>query len=126
MTRKRYPSDLTNAQWAKIADEIPPAKLGGRPRTTDMREVVNAILYIARSGAPWGMLPHDFPPPKTVYHYFRSWSEDGTLESLHDKLVSEVRQKTERAPNPSVAIIDSQSVKSTEKGGLGAMMRERG
>ena len=119
MTRKRYPSDLTNAQWAKIADEIPPAKLGGRPRTTDMREVVNAILYIARSGAPWEMLRMIFLLRRLCITTFGDGLRMELWKVSMTNWCPKVRQKSGKDPNPSVAIIDSQSVKPTEKGGSG-------
>ena len=118
MTRQRYPSDLTDAQWRLLAPLIPPAKPGGRPRSADVREVVNAVLYVDRNGVTWRALPHDFPPWRTAYHYFRAWRLDGTWERLHDALRDRVRARAGRAASPSAAVIDSQSVKTTEKGGL--------
>ncbi len=117
MTRQPYPTDLTERQWARLAPLIPPAKPGGRPRTADMREVVNALLYVLRNGVTWRALPHDFPPWKTVYHYFRAWRDDGTLERLNDALRDQVRAAAGREASPSAAVIDSQSVKTTERGG---------
>jgi transposase len=120
MPRRPYPSDLSDAQWQALAPLIPAAKPGGRPRRVDMREVVNAILYIARQGATWRALPHDYPPWRTVYHYFRAWRLDGTWERVHDALRDRVRVEAGRAASPSAAIIDSQSVRTTEKGGRAA------
>ena len=117
MTRQRYPTDLTDAQWRLLAPLVPAPKPGGRPRSADMREVVNAILYVARNGVVWRALPHDFPPWRTVYHYFRAWRLDGTWERLHDALRDRVRVAAGRAASPSAAIIDSQSARTTEKGG---------
>jgi putative transposase len=126
MFRPPYPSDLTDAQWRRLEPLIPAAKPGGRPRRADMREVVNAVLYVARNGVTWRALPHDFPPWRTVYHYFRAWRLDGTWESIHDALRDLVRTQAGRATSPSAAIIDSQSVKTTEKGGLAATMPASG
>ena len=120
MARPPYPGDLTDRQWRRLEPLIPPAKPGGRPRSADMREVVDAMLYVLRNGVVWRALPHDFPPWKTVYHYFSAWRRDGTLEAIHDLLREEVRREDGRAAEPSAAILDSQSVKTTEKGGLGA------
>ena len=117
MNRQAYPTDLTDAEWAIVEPLIPPAKSGGRKRTTDVREVLNAIFYLLRTGCAWRMLPHDFPNWNTVYTYFRNWRQDGTWQKLNDALRREVRTQAGREAEPSAAILDSQSVKTTEKGG---------
>ena len=119
MKRKRYPSDLTDAQWKRIEALIPPAKPGGRDRAHSMREIVDALFYVLRSGCSWRMLPHDLPPWQTVYTYFRQWRDDATIERIHTVLRQQVRLGAGREAEPSAAIIDSQSVKTTEKGDPG-------
>ena len=123
--RKAYPSDLKDAEWEQIEPLIPPPKPGGRPRTTDMREVFSAIFYLLLSGCAWRMLPHEFPPWQTVYHYFRQWRKDGTWERIHEALRGQVRDRVGRERESSAAVLDSQSVKTTEKGGFGDMTRSK-
>jgi putative transposase len=110
MKRKPYPSDVTDEQWAILQPLIPPARPGGRPRETDMREVVNALFYLTREGCSWRALPHDFPPWKTVYNYFQWFEWDGTWQKLLDTLRPQARTKAGHEPTPSAAAIDSQSV----------------
>jgi transposase len=116
-TGLRYPSDLSDAEWALVVPLIPPAKRGGRPRTIDVRAVLDAIFYILSTGCQWRALPKDFPPQTTVYEYLDLWNWDGTLARIHHRLYVQAREREGREPSPTVAIIDSQSVKSAEKGG---------
>jgi len=126
MKRSFYPSDLTDEQWKLISRLIPPAEPGGRDRSVDMREVVNGILYLNRNGCVWRALPHEFPPWGTVWYYFRRFRNDGTWAKVHNALREKVRTKAGRKKTPSAAIIDSQSVKTTEKRGAAAgTMRAR-
>ncbi len=120
MERSSYASDLTDEQWALVEPLIPPAEPGGRVRSVDMREVVNGILYLNRNGGAWRSLPHDFPPWGTVWYYFRRFRNDGTWTTIHDALREKVRIKAGRKTSPSAAILDSQSVKTTEKRGIAA------
>ncbi len=125
----RYPSDLSDEEWALIEPLIPPAKRGGGKRRVKLREVVNAMMYVLSTGCQWRAIPKDLPAKSTVYDYFSLWTWDGTLDRMHHALYSECRAQASREASPTAAIIDSQSVKGAEKGGSrltgAAMMRER-
>ena len=115
--RKPYRSDVTDAQWELIQDLFPPSKSGGRPRTVDLREVVNALMYQARTSCQWEYLPHDLLPKSTVWDYFVAWQNDGTWETVVDALRGKIRKEAGREETPSAACIDTQTVKTTEMGG---------
>ena len=119
----RYPSDLTEAEWALVAPFVPPAKRGGRQRTVDVREVLNGIFYVLATGCQWRALPKDLPPKSTVHDYLTLWAWDGTLRRLHHALFVQVREQAGKEAGPTVAIIDSQSVKSAEKGARASIRR---
>ena len=125
MERNPYPSDVTDAQWSLIEPHIPPEKPGGRPRSVVMREVINGILYLNRTGCSWRMLPHDLPPWGTVHYYYRRLRREGVWSNIHDHLREQVRVEAGKEKTPSAAIIDSQSVKTAEKGGAAGTTRAR-
>src|SRR5471030_746810 len=116
-SRLRYPSDLTDDEWALVEPLIPLAKRGGNRRHVVVREVVNGLMYILSTGCQWRAIPKDLPPRSTLYDYFDLWSWDGTLDRIHDALYVAVREQEEREASPTAAVVDSQSVKSAEKGG---------
>ncbi len=125
----RYPSDLTDGEWALVEPFIPPARRGGRQRTVDVREVLNGIFYVLATGCQWRALPKDLPPKSTVHDYLTLWAWDGTLRRLHHALFVQAREQAGKEASPTVAIVDSQSVKSAEKGARAstrrALMRAR-
>jgi transposase len=123
--RKRYPSDLSDAEWMILEPLVPAVKTGGRPARWSRREIVNAIFYALRAGGQWRALPHDLPPWQTVYGYYWRWRNAGTWEMINTALRERVRRTAGRQSSPQVAIVDSQSVKTTQKGGRVASMQAR-
>jgi putative transposase len=119
--RRAYQSDLSDAEWGCLEPHLPPPEATGRPRLHSLRELLDAIFYVLKSGCAWRLLPNDFPPWKTVYHYFRAWRLSGVWERMHSALRKRVRVRLKRNPQPSAAIVDSQSIKTTGVGG-----KERG
>ena len=128
-SKLRYPSDLTDEEWGLVEPLIPPGKTGGGKRTVIMREVVNGLMYILSTGCQWRAIPKDLPPKSSVHGYFDLWTWDGTLDRIHHALYEQCREQDQRDASPTAAIIDSQSVKSAEKGGSAsirmAMMRAK-
>jgi transposase len=114
----RYPSDVTEEEWAEIAPLIPTARRGGRKRSVNIREVCNGLLYVLSTGCQWRAIPKDLPPRSTIFDYFERWPADGTLRRIHAALYVRCREHAERTPTPTACIIDSQSVKSAEKGAV--------
>lgn len=119
----RYPSDLTDAEWALVEPLIPPAKHGGRHREVNIREILNGIFYVLSTGCQWQALPKDLPPKSTAHNYFTLWDWDGTLERIHHALYVALREKEGREASPSAAVIDSQSAKAAQKGGRRSIRR---
>ena len=119
--RKRYPTDLPDTEWAPM-EPLLPVQITGRPRKYSQREMINAIIYITRTGTSWRMMPHDLPPWQAVYAYFRMLTDSGAWQRINDELCSRLRVKMARDPHPSTLVIDSQSVKTTEKRGPEATM----
>ena len=117
-SRLRYPSDVTDEEWALVAPLIPPAKPGGNKRTVEVRAVLDGVMYVLSTGCQWAALPKDLPPKSTVHDYLRRWDDDCTLERIHHALYVRCRERAGREASPTAAIIDSQSVKSAEKGAL--------
>ena len=113
----RYPSDLTDDEWALVEPLIPPAKRGGRRRSVDVREVVNGLMYVLSTGCQWRYVPKDLPPKSTLFNYFDLWTYHGVIDRIHHALYVQCRERLEREASPTACIIDSQSVKSAEKGG---------
>jgi putative transposase len=126
MARKAYPTDLTDEAWRVLGPLLPPAKSGGRPRIVDLREIVNAVRYLLRAGCAWRLLPHELPPWPTVCAYFRRWERDGTWERVAGAVRRDLRAALGRRPDPSAAVLDSQTVKTTGKGGPAATMPASG
>ena len=128
-SKLRYPSDLTDDEWALTEPLIPPAKRGGRRRTVIMRQIVNGLMYVLSTGCQWRAIPKDLPPKSTIYEYFELWTYDRTLDRIHHALYEQCREQEQREASPTAGIIDSQSVKSAEKGGPAstrqAMMRAK-
>lgn len=118
--RKRYPSDLTDVEWAILEPLVPAVKRGGRPARWNRREIVNGVLYIVRTSSQWRAMPHDLPPWQTVYCYFRQWRNAGNWEQIHTALRAQARRRLGREATPRAAILDSQSVKTSQKGGRAA------
>ena len=119
----RYPSDLTDDEWSQVAALIPPAKRGGRRREVDVREVLNGIMYVLSTGCQWRYVPRDLPPRSTLHDYLQRWDYDGTLGNIHYALYQKCREQVDRDASPTACVIDSQSVKSAEKGGPASIPR---